>query len=104
MVDPFAYLAATLQAIPAGHPPSRIDDFTPWACAAASGGVQGWQLPLAMHGPLTATLPTDLCRRDAMRTQFASWGVPRQKTALRFRSDPATGAPSANGKSVESGA
>ena len=35
-VDPFAYLVATLEAIAAGHPQSRIDDLTPWAFAAAS--------------------------------------------------------------------
>jgi len=35
-VDPFAYIVATLEAIAAGHPQSRIDDLTPWAFAAAS--------------------------------------------------------------------
>jgi hypothetical protein len=35
-VDPFAYLVATLEAIAAGHPKSRIDDLTPWAFQAAS--------------------------------------------------------------------
>lgn len=35
-IDPFAYLVATLEAITAGHPKSRIDDLTPWAFAAAS--------------------------------------------------------------------
>jgi len=35
-VDPFAYLVATLEAIAAGHPQSRIDDLTPRAFAAAS--------------------------------------------------------------------
>ena len=35
-VEPFAYLAATLEAIAAGHPQSRIDNLTPWAFAAAS--------------------------------------------------------------------
>jgi hypothetical protein len=37
-VDPFAYIVATLEAITAGHPKSRIDDLTPWAFAAASTG------------------------------------------------------------------
>ncbi|MFO7856121.1 MAG: IS66 family transposase [Paracoccaceae bacterium] len=35
-VDPLAYLVATLEAIAAGHPTSRIDDLTPWAFAATS--------------------------------------------------------------------
>ena len=35
-VDPYAYLVATLEAIAAGHPQSRIDDLTPWAFAPAS--------------------------------------------------------------------
>ena len=35
-VDPLAYLVATLEAIAAGHPQSRIDELTPWAFAAAS--------------------------------------------------------------------
>ena len=29
-VEPFAYLKATLAAIAAGHPQSRIDDLLPW--------------------------------------------------------------------------
>lgn len=29
-VEPFAYLKATLEAIAAGHPQSRIDDLLPW--------------------------------------------------------------------------
>ena len=33
---PPGYLTATLEAIAAGHPQSRIDDLTPWAYAAAS--------------------------------------------------------------------
>jgi len=35
-VDPLAYLVATLEAIAAGYPKSRIADLTPWAFAAAS--------------------------------------------------------------------
>ena len=30
-VEPYAYLKATLEAIAAGHPASRIDDLLPWA-------------------------------------------------------------------------
>ncbi|MCR9110849.1 transposase domain-containing protein [uncultured Marivita sp.] len=29
-VEPFAYLKATLEAIAAGHPASRIDELFPW--------------------------------------------------------------------------
>ena len=30
-VEPYAYLKATLEAIAAGHPASRIDELLPWA-------------------------------------------------------------------------
>ena len=30
-VEPFAYLKATLEAIVAGHPASKIDELLPWA-------------------------------------------------------------------------
>ena len=39
-VDPFAYLKATLEAIAAGHPASRIDDLLPWAYPAQNGANQ----------------------------------------------------------------
>nr|WP_256444176.1 transposase domain-containing protein [Citreicella sp. C3M06] len=29
-VEPFAYLMATIKAIAAGHPASRIDELLPW--------------------------------------------------------------------------
>jgi transposase len=35
-VEPFAYLKATLEAIAAGHPASRIDDLLPWSFQPAS--------------------------------------------------------------------
>jgi transposase len=35
-VDPLAYLTATLEAIAAGHPATRIDDLMPWAFSPAS--------------------------------------------------------------------
>lgn len=36
-VEPFAYLRATLEAIAAGHPQSRIEDLLPWAFKPADG-------------------------------------------------------------------
>ena len=33
-VEPFAWLKATLEAIAAGHPASRIDDLLPWNAAS----------------------------------------------------------------------
>ncbi|SFQ78795.1 IS66 C-terminal element [Donghicola eburneus] len=35
-VEPFAYLKATLEAITAGHPTSRIDELLPWNFKPAS--------------------------------------------------------------------
>ena len=35
-VEPYAYLKATLEAIAAGHPASRIDELLPWAHASAA--------------------------------------------------------------------
>ena len=35
-VEPYAYLKATLEAIAAGHPASRIDDLLPWAHTSAT--------------------------------------------------------------------
>jgi len=35
-VDPHAYLKATLEAIAAGHPASKIDDLLPWAYTPTS--------------------------------------------------------------------
>jgi transposase len=35
-VEPFAYLKATLEALAAGHPMSRIDELLPWRFAATS--------------------------------------------------------------------
>ena len=35
-VEPYAYLKATLQAIAAGHPASRIDELLPWAHTSAA--------------------------------------------------------------------
>ena len=35
-VEPFAYIKATLEAIAAGHPASRIDDLMPWAFKTTS--------------------------------------------------------------------
>ena len=35
-VDPLAYLTATLEAIAAGHPTTRLDDLMPWAFSPAS--------------------------------------------------------------------
>jgi glucose-6-phosphate 1-dehydrogenase len=35
-VEPFAYLKATLEAIAAGHPISRIDELLPWNFKPAS--------------------------------------------------------------------
>ena len=34
-VEPYAYLKATLEAIAAGHPASKIDEFLPWAHSPA---------------------------------------------------------------------
>lgn len=35
-VEPYAYLKATLEAIAAGHPASRIDELLPWAYTPAA--------------------------------------------------------------------
>ena len=35
-VEPFAYLKATLEAIAAGHPASRIDELLPWSFTTSS--------------------------------------------------------------------
>ncbi|SEL36870.1 IS66 C-terminal element [Roseovarius nanhaiticus] len=35
-VEPFAYLTATLEAIAAGHPQSRIDELLPWNFSPSS--------------------------------------------------------------------
>ena len=35
-VDPYAYLAATLEALAAGHPQSRLDELLPWSFAPAA--------------------------------------------------------------------
>ena len=35
-VDPYAWLKATLEAIAAGHPNSRIDELLPWNFKPAS--------------------------------------------------------------------
>ena len=35
-VEPYAYLKATLEAIAAGHPASRIDELLPWAHSPTS--------------------------------------------------------------------
>ena len=36
-VEPFAYMKATLEAITAGHPQSRIDELLPWSFPATAG-------------------------------------------------------------------
>ena len=35
-VEPFAYLAATLEALANGHPQSRLDELLPWAFSPTS--------------------------------------------------------------------
>ena len=35
-VEPYAYLKATLEAIAAGHPASKIDELLPWAHSPAT--------------------------------------------------------------------
>ena len=35
-VEPYAYLKATLEAIAAGHPASKIDELLPWAYTPAA--------------------------------------------------------------------
>jgi len=59
---------------------------------------------LVVHGPLTATLLADLCRRHAGRALFASWAFRARKPLFDVNPIQLTGAPSADGKLVELGA
>ena len=46
IVEPFAYLKSTLEAIAAGHPKSRIDDLLPWNFQPSSYKPRALQQPL----------------------------------------------------------